>query len=576
VPLTRRELLTALGLSLALALLLTWPAVLDLRGSMIGHPGNDTWNHAWGYWWLLDGLAREGQLPVSTDLLNFPTGGSLFFIDTFNALWSMPLALVGGVPLAVNVVVILGFALNAFGSWLLGREVLRDPIAAWVPAVIFASSAHILGQTYNGITETVNAGWIPLYLWTLWRLLDRPRWGRAAALGLTLAICSVSNFYYGLFAILASVVLVLHRLIQEPYRVRWWRFGFGTVVGAVLYSGLVLPVLRALQTSIDADDAMVNRDPEFVWQSLLNHNMTDLVSMFRPGRVYSPDLKALYGEDLLIVVYLGWAAIALAVWAFWSSRPRKELSVWALFTLIFAVFALGPYLNVGGEYLVVDGDRIPLPFYVFFKAFPLFERISHPFRFVVPATIGLGMLAGFGARSLRRRLSLDPRITVGALSALILVELLLLSPAPWPLPRCEADIPQVYADLQGEGAVLDLPITVPNLERAVYTWYQTEHGKPSPYGLNDPIPGPLAENPLTELLVQVEASRALLAPRMLPDLELVAGAHMLEDQGYRWVVVHEELYPRHKLALVSDILAGLFGEPARGDGVAVYTLQRRL
>lgn len=567
----RREVLTAAGIAIALALLLTWPAVLDLRGSMIGHPGNDTWNHAWGYWWLLQGLITDGALPTHTDLLNHPDGGSLFFIDSFNALWSMPFSLIGGVPLALNLVVITGFAFNAFATWLLGRHVLRDPWIAWVPAVIFASSAHLMGQTYNGITETTNAGWIPFYLWTLLMLMDRATWRRAALLGAALAICSISNFYYGLFGVVASVVVVLHRLIGEPKRVLWRRFAVATIAGAVLYAVMVLPVLQALQSSIDAADAMVNRDPEFVWQSLLNHNITDLVSMVRPGRVYSPDLKAEYGEDLLIVVYLGWAALALAAFSLVGHRPRRDLSLWLVMLVLFAVFALGPYLYVGGEYVRWDGEMIPLPFYVFFKAFPLFERISHPFRFVVPATIGLGMLAGFGVKELGRRFTLDARIVTGGASALILAELLLLSPAPWPLPRCEAAIPAVYTNLSA-GAVLDLPITVPNLERAVYTWYQTEHGQPSPYGLNDPIPAPLAANPLTGLLVQVEASRTGTLPRLLPDLELVAGAHMLRADGYRYIVVHESLYPEVKRQHVTAILDGLFGEAERQDGVAVYHL----
>jgi len=567
----RREILVALGLAFGLAILLTWPAVLDLTGSMIGHPGNDTWNHAWGYWWILDGLARDGALPVRTALLNHPDGGSLFFIDTFNALWSLPLALAGGVPLAYNLVVLFGFFWNAFGTWMLARYVLRDRWAAWVPAIVFASSAHLLGQTYNGITETVNAGWIPVAIYALLRLMDRPGLARGAALGLALALCSISNFYYGLFALLCMVVVTLHRAITEPRRVVWWRFVGFTVAGAALYSALVLPVLRTLQSSIDAADAMVNRDPTFVWESLINHNITDVVSFFRPGHHYSPDLKALYGEDLLIVIYLGWVAIGLAAYALAAHRPRRDLSLWVVFTLLFAVFAMGPYLNFGGEYVLWRGERVPLPFLVFFRAFPLFERISHPFRFVVPATIGLGLLAGFGAKELIRRIPLGKPITAGAIGGLILVEVLLLSPAPWPLPRCDAEIPEVYTALHG-GAVLDLPITVPNLERAVYTWYQTEHGLPSPYGLNDPIPAAIGDNPLTQVLVQVEASRAGSLPRMLPDLEMVAGAHMLEAQGYRWIVVHERLYPATKREHVRAILDGLLGPPDRRDDVAVYRL----
>lgn len=569
----RRLSLALLG-ALALAALLTWPLVLRPTEGLVGHPGNDTWNHVWGYWWVAEGLANDGAIPMSTPLLNHPRGGTLFFIDSFNAVLSAPIQWTLGLVAAFNAVVIGSLAWNAFGAWLLGRYVLRDDLAAIVPAALYGSSAHVLGQTYNGITETINTGWIPIYLLTLCRLLDRPRISRGLALGAALAVCATSNFYYGLFGALLSVVVVAHRAVTAPRQVRWGAFVLSTILGAVLFGALVAPTLSALSATINAEDAMVTRDPAFVWASLLNHNMTDLVSSFRPGAHYSPDLKALYGEDLLIVTYLGWVMLGLAGAGLALWRPRRELSLWVWIAVVFWVFSLGPYLHVAGEYVTWDGRKIPLPFLPFFEAFPLFSRISHPFRFVVPATLGLGVLAGFGAKALAARVSLPQGAVVGAATTLALVEVLLLSPAPWPLPRCEAKIPAAYTSLPADGAVLDLPITVPNLERAVYTYYQTAHGRPSPYGLNDPLPDPLERNPLTWMLIQVEASRAIELPPVMPELELVMGARLLSLEGYRAIVVHQSLYPEHKRRMVRALLDGIFGPPVEiaEDDVALYTL----
>lgn len=560
------------AIALALALLLTWPAVLDLRGSMLGHPGNDTWNHAWGFWWVADSLS-QGQVPLHTDLLDHPKGGALFFIDSFNAVWTWPIQVLAGVPAALNLAVIFAFFCNGMGAWVLGRRVLDDEWLAWVPGVIFASSAHLLGQAYNGITETLNAGFLPLYLLLLLRMLDRPSLARAAAMGAALALCSVANFYYGLFGLVLSVVVVLHRAISEPMRTGWKGFVLALGGSVALYAVLVLPVLAVLSQSMDAADALVDRDPAFVWASLVNHNITDVVSMFRPGKHYSPDLKAQYGEDLLIVTYLGWASLTLAAAGLITARPRRSLGLWIALAAVFLLFALGPYLHVGGEYLTWKGRRIPLPFLAFFEAFPLFSRISHPFRFVVPATLGLGMLAGLGAQALSRRWPVLPRPAIaGVFGALILAEVTLGSPAIWPLPRCDARIPSAYTDVP-QGAILDLPITVPNLERAVYTWYQTEHGQPVPYGLNEPVPASLSDNPLTQLMVRIESAYVLSLPPMLPELELVTGARLLRAQGYRSVVVHEDLYLSPKLEMVSAVLEGLLGPPLRESGVAVYPLQ---
>ena len=49
-------------------------------------------------------------------------------------------------------------------------------------------------------------------------------------------------------------------------------------------------------------------------------------------------------------------------------------------------------------------------------------------------------------------------------------------PAKIPLPRSEAKISTIYDNLE-DGAVLDLPMTLPNLERVVYVYYQSQHKK---------------------------------------------------------------------------------------------------
>lgn len=552
---------------LGLAVVLTWPAALDLGGGLVGHPGNDVWNHAWGYWWVAEGLLERGGVPLHTRHLNFPDGGSLYFIDLANAVLAAPLVGTLGVATAYNLLVLFSFTWTAFGAWLLAQHVLDDGRGAAVAAVIYGASPHLLGQAHNGITETLNAGWLPLFTLALLRLQERQTLGRGVTLGLAFAATALFNFYYGLFALLLGAVLVAQALVRAPGRLRWGRFWATAGAGAGVATVLVGPVLRLLVVSMEGEDAVVTRDPDFVWQSLLNHNMTDLVALFHPGRFYSPDLKAMNNEELVIVTYLGWVALALAALGV-RSRPRLARR-WVLVTAVFLVFALGPYLYVYGQYVRLDGRPIPLPFLAFFQAVPLFSRISHPFRFVVGAQLGLALLAGLGAmylleasRGAQRQLA-----TAGILAG-VLVEVLLASPAPWPLGRASASVPEAYELLPSPaegppGAVLDLPVAVPNLERAVYLYWQTSHGRPGAYGLNEPVPARLAENPLTSFLMEVERGRILTLPRILPDLELVAGGRLLADIGFDAVVVHEDLLPAPKRDIMLAVLQGVFGPPVR-------------
>ncbi len=185
---SRRTHLMALAGCILLACLITWPMVVSPSGGLVGHPGNDTWNHAWGLWWVLDGLSNRGGLPTHTALLNYPDGGSLFFIDTFNAILTAPIQKVFGLPVAYNFAVFFGVVWTAFGAWCLAYHVTRDRVGASVAAVAYGCNAHLLGQTYNGITETVNAGWIPFFLLALLRLIERPGWRRGLWMGACFAL----------------------------------------------------------------------------------------------------------------------------------------------------------------------------------------------------------------------------------------------------------------------------------------------------------------------------------------------------------------------------------------------------
>ena len=564
----------ACALYAVLAMAVTWPMVIEPRSALVGHPGNDSWNHAWGFWWVAFEVFEQGQWPDWTQLQAYPRGGALFFIDTFNALIALPFTALFGPALGYNALVLGGMWVSCLGAWALAKHVVRDGAAALIAGTVYGLSAHLLAQTYNGITETINAGWFALSILAVVRLLERPSLRRGLVAGLVYTICGISNSYYGLFALVATGILLAHRALRGTYPTDWRQALRGGALGALPFLPLVVGALWLLARSLGAEDALVGRDPEFVWRSLLDHNMTDLQCFFRPGRFYSPDLQALYGEELIIVTYVGWVSIFLAGWALFKSPRRGPLAPWLWVIVVFGIFSLGPYLYVFGEYVEVGGSRIPLPFLVFFKAFPLFSRISHPFRFVVGVELGLAVMAAYGVHRLIRHRGRRFGYVVGALFAcLVVAETWKLSPTPLPLPQSPAAVPSAFESIASDdvaGAVLDLPITVPNLERGVFAWYQTSHARPSPYALNEPMPSVLTANRLAQVLAQLEAGRFRVLPQHLPDLGMVAWSRILRRLGYRYVVVHERYYTPPKLAQTETVLSALFGAPSKSDGLSVY------
>ena len=559
--------------SLLLAMFVVWPLPMEMNSSISGHPGNDTWNHVWGHWWVYESIF-SGTLPYKTDLLAYPNGGTLYFIDTIQAVMMLPIQMIFGVVFAYNLLIILQIALCGFGAFLLSYRICFDEKASYIALFIFELSPHVLGQAYNGISETVCAGWFPLTIWALIGLLQQPTIKSAFWLGFLGSLCILSSWYYGLFAILVSIIFILWSYIRQKWLYDWYLIAKNLIIAIAIAASLIAFPFLFFQKSLDASDALVRRDPVFVEQSLINHNITDIVAFFHPTKNPSPDLFSLYGEELIIVIYLGWIAILLSIYAFLSIRNNRDLEVWILVVGIFFLFSLGPYINVGGEYLEFQGQKIPMPFLVLYKTFPIFDRISHPFRFVTGVQLGLAILAACGIRSILQTKQNQFVVMNGIVMTtclFIAMEYCFFSPAKIPIPRSEGKISSIYDQVES-GAILDLPMTLPNLERAVYVYYQSQHKKPVPWGLNDPMPLYIQKNPFTKILILLEGSRAHYTTPRYPELDIVIGLHRLYKDGFRSIVVHEDFYPEHKRTQIIQLLDALLGEPIRKDGKSLYAI----
>ena len=313
----------AISISFLLALCITWPVILSPRSLLVGHPGNDNWNHVWGYWWVSEALSN-GQWPIDASKLAFPNGGTLYFIDTIQAIFAWPIELMFGATAAFNFIIIIQLSICGLGAWLLAHKISSDAWASFIALFLFEFSPHILGQTFNGISETVCAGWFPLTIWALLRLMERPTFKRAGSLGIIGGICILTSWYYGLFAAFASTVIIAWSLVNRFWLYEWKKIIPKIGVAAVISLTIIIGPLLSFRNSLSAENAIVTRDPEFVERSLLNHNITDIVAFFNPTQVPSPNLLELYGEQLMIVIYLSWIALGLSFYALFSQRNKKR------------------------------------------------------------------------------------------------------------------------------------------------------------------------------------------------------------------------------------------------------------
>ena len=516
----RTHLLAVLGFA-ALATLLLFAGGVE---GVAGHPQADTYNHVWGFWQVAQAVGG-GESPLWTSAVGFPEGGALWFIDLFGALWTLPVQWAAGPAVAYEVALWVNLVLAGYAAWLLARNVGGSPPGSALAGVGFAAAPQLLGQLHNGISETLSVGWLPLGLWALLRFWRAPGRRNGLLAGALLCVCGFANFYYGLFLGLVWVAVGLAGLLRGRFRLE-----LGWVVLAALP---LVGLLAAFRGTLASSSALVERDPEFVYASLVGHNMVDLLAFFHPGDFHSPDLLELFDEHLQVVVYVGWVLLVPALIGAWRSRRARW---WGALALVSFVFALGPYLYLGGGYWQLPGGTwVPLPFLALFELIPIFSPISHAYRFAIPMQLALGVCAALWLRG-RWAWALVPAF---------LVEALFLSPASWPVERSPVEVPAVYAAIPTEGAVLDLPVSLQVLDRSRYNLYQVSHGRPIPYGLNDPTPEWLDQNPLTRSLIDLERSAVASRPGTRPTLDLGLGRERLVAAGFAAIVVHQRAYPPH-------------------------------
>ena len=134
-------------LFVVLALVICGPILAEPTVLALGHEGNDVWNHVWGYWWVAEELSNA-RLPVRTDHLAWPYGGSLWFIDTLNAVLMLPVELIAGPVAAYNAAFFFNFFLCGVGAYALTLHMTGSRVGAAVAGVAYMVTPHLLGQAY--------------------------------------------------------------------------------------------------------------------------------------------------------------------------------------------------------------------------------------------------------------------------------------------------------------------------------------------------------------------------------------------------------------------------------------------
>ncbi|MCY4527112.1 MAG: hypothetical protein OXB89_10960, partial [Anaerolineaceae bacterium] len=177
--------------------------------------------------------------------------------------------------------------------------------------------------------------------------------------------------------------------------------------------------------------------------------------------------------------WIGFIPGALALLALARGRGR----FWLGLALISWVLALGPFLKLLGEPLVVHVDGrasyVTMPMVVF-EGLPLLNINRTPGRFSFALALAVSCLATKGMALLVTSSGLQGHWRRLVTTLLLLALILFDYQWYWPLPAREAHIPAEIAGLanrSGVRAVLDIPVLRTLYDKEAL-WLQTAHQKP--------------------------------------------------------------------------------------------------
>ncbi len=468
--------------ALALAALFGRATLLHLGTGIVGGD-KDGYEDLWNDYWLRLALLHFHQNPFFSAWIEYPTGTSLRFhtLTPLGGLIALPLSpLVGGIA-AMNLKILFALVCATFFAYLLIRDVVGSPLAAFVGAAVYTyANDQIIAEYLKG-TENylMGAALLPLYCFLLLRAATRQRWGwYGAAASLALLALALTDWQYTLFAVLFTllyfVVAVVQRHDGRATLILLARFAaIGGAWLIVVLPTLLVPMFQEAQRS-----PWLELGPE---QAIAHAKA--LVQFVRPGNE-NP------GFVVLIITLVG---LGMRWRSGEGPRDRSNVPFWAIIVAVGSVLALGPRL-------LLTPDRrteIPTP-YTLLMRLPLLSSGRKPDLYYASlAMLGMSVLLSIALcawtpivrRFAHRRLAtrMTPRTVrfVSGASALLLILVILLPSLA--LTRqatvVTANWPPFYRDVLANDpetyAILETPLFVGEAGRGdgVYAAYQTVYDK---------------------------------------------------------------------------------------------------
>ena len=579
------EVLLAVVLFTALAVLMTWPAAAHLDEVIIG--GGELGGWLWRQWWHFEevaalGASEQGAFASLSSLVGlgrFPETGNILDL----LLLSYPLRELVGFPADHNLKVIVILMGNGLCGYALARS-FTDSVLVSIAAASVAIFNPLVIQDINktGLRQVL-LWWLllyPIFLARAGRTCDR---SDGFLVGAVFSAIAAFYWFYGLFAAMMTAVWLVWWWwsVRPPWQraFRWLLPSAATAaVGIFLF---LMPYLSAGQE--EGNKGGSERLPEVTF--LLSYPAYDTVASapLRPTSYRENVLSSLHRgidsawpADHVIDPRHGVKAFPAIVFlvgvipAIFIPRAR----IWLAIYTIFWLGTMGPFLKLGAQKDTADvvmlGDYVVrMPYVLMFKIVPGMSRMFAPYRMASIVVVAAVALVSISLDRFRTRQRVPIALLVAA--AIILQPFYRFDleevqanarPSMWRIPTqiSAMSVPDWYTELDPEGweGIIELPLE--QQQDLICTYQSFHHRKVYRSWATSPAVPPWIRRTgggdvgkRLRWLASAEPRRdpteeifrQLSSDPLASDLNALVDAdfdRLLASGDYRWLVVHERGY----------------------------------
>ena len=559
---TRRALLSHHSGVLALYLLLSWGVRFsfgtDLSdASYAGSMNEDAGQFIWHFLHLKRAIF-DGQELFFTDRVFYPVGLQMVRQDwaPTAGLIALPFQFLG--PLgAVNMQVLLLFAMCGYTTYLLAHHLCRDRLLAFMAGVIFAFCEFRMDKSMGHINQA-NQQFIPLYLLFMLLYFQSGRWRHAVGAAVSFYLATFCTYYQLVFIIVLTALYVMfisgRPLVLDWRRPRRWpgllRPVALRVAGFVLLTGLAsLPllapvILNAWEGFVQAAKSLTLYMPEYS-ADLLSYVISNLYTL--------PEQRLFSGEGG--TAFLGYSPLVLLIFAVITLRWRTGAGLWVFMALCLFVISLGSTLVVAGK------PVCELPVFRLLQAIPVVKGAKVAARFSSLVVLCVALAGAITLAQLERswlsQWRPSTRLMVRLSVVLMVCAELLIPPARYMRTALPApyEVPAAYRAMEvldDDAAVLQYPLTWDafsgnigphHFPRQLFA-YQTLHGKPIFSGIGNMVPATtlryLQRTPLVGDLVKLGQGHPLAAG--VPEhVRLTSAGYVAAELNLKLIVVYKRM-----------------------------------